>query len=712
MTKRRNIFFSFSLVFTLLFLVACCSPKEEKTDNYYFSALQKIETGEKEEAVSLLEKGIRNSSPAVSRLCSLFLSEINKKKAIEIIENALKQFPEDNAVNCRYMAVLYEAGKYDALIDFSERKKDLLSNDNEYIKYRLLAFAKTGDDRFPAEFINWFTEAKFTSFHREFLDDWHKDSSYIEYSYYNEDTFNDFEKIISARLYVNAGNYSRAYKEICSARETKDELIELLSGFSVNVLSDVGKAFLYGSSEKITDAVLFSKAGVQAEQNEKKQILFFYAGRMLDKEGGAYRNTALENFRTSYSLAVDSASRDNALWYYLETARHISLEKAVAALNELAPSWTDATYFEDFLDDLSEELLYSKENDLYCKIFEKNKFYFSKASYTKYAYITARLIEEGIAQPPSGAKQVYVESLLESAWETSEANLYYRILLADKLNKSEQDFYISDRITLEKKDSDEEKIATELMENTLYPHFYTYYKNEWKKISEATSVELINLLKQAEKYNKDKYADILRLASTGLSDSEFKYRKDILKTLYPRFFEEKIAEKSKEYKLPEYYLYALIRSESYFDDDVYSSAGAVGLCQLMEQTAADVAKKLKVEEYDLLDADTNMTFGAYYLSELIRRLDNNSLNAFLSYNCGITRVRKWNEDFKNLPADLFMEVIPIEETREYGKKILTAACLYGNLYYEKPFSAVMDELFFRFGLMEIVPQGAGDKGEN
>ena len=100
-----------------------------------------------------------------------------------------------------------------------------------------------------------------------------------------------------------------------------------------------------------------------------------------------------------------------------------------------------------------------------------------------------------------------------------------------------------------------------------------------------------------------------------------------------------------------------------------------------------------------------MTFGAYYLSELIRRLDNDSISAFLSYNCGITRVRKWKADFNNLPSDLFLEVIPIEETREYGKKILTAACLYGNLYYEKPFSVILDELFFRFAQKDIATQG-------
>jgi len=203
---------------------------------------------------------------------------------------------------------------------------------------------------------------------------------------------------------------------------------------------------------------------------------------------------------------------------------------------------------------------------------------------------------------------------------------------------------------------------------------------------------LINTLKEAEKDKKDTYADILRLASYGLGNSEYSYRKDIQKALYPRFYEDKVTDKAGKYKIPEYFIYSLIRTESYFDDDVYSSAGAIGLCQLMEETAADVAKKKKIDEYDLLDADTNMDFGIYYLENLISRLDGNAMDAFLSYNCGITRVRRWKEDFILLPNDLFLEIVPIEETREYGKKILTAACLYGNLYYEKTFTEVLNQL--------------------
>ena len=55
----------------------------------------------------------------------------------------------------------------------------------------------------------------------------------------------------------------------------------------------------------------------------------------------------------------------------------------------------------------------------------------------------------------------------------------------------------------------------------------------------------------------------------------------------------------------------------------------------MEGTAADVARKLKVAQFDLMDSATNIRFGSFYLEELRRRLDGSSILAIFSYNGGI-----------------------------------------------------------------------------
>jgi soluble lytic murein transglycosylase len=164
--------------------------------------------------------------------------------------------------------------------------------------------------------------------------------------------------------------------------------------------------------------------------------------------------------------------------------------------------------------------------------------------------------------------------------------------------------------------------------------------------------------------------------------------------LYPKYFYDLISESCKEYNLDEFILLSLIRTESYFDKNVFSVAGASGLTQLMKTTATDIARKLRIKDFDLLDAKTNITFGSFYLNELIRRLDGSVLKAIVSYNTGITRVRRWATQFENVPTDIWIEMFPYQESRNYGKRVLANAFVYGLLYYNKTSYEIVD-MFMR-----------------
>jgi soluble lytic murein transglycosylase len=90
---------------------------------------------------------------------------------------------------------------------------------------------------------------------------------------------------------------------------------------------------------------------------------------------------------------------------------------------------------------------------------------------------------------------------------------------------------------------------------------------------------------------------------------------------------------------------------------------------------------------DLLDPDINVAGGAYYLRYLQDRLDTET-DAVLAYNGGMGRVRTWKRRAKApdggpLPPDLFLEIAPIEETRNYGRSVLGAEWVYRELYYKK-----------------------------
>ncbi|HNY22702.1 MAG TPA: lytic transglycosylase domain-containing protein, partial [Treponemataceae bacterium] len=163
--------------------------------------------------------------------------------------------------------------------------------------------------------------------------------------------------------------------------------------------------------------------------------------------------------------------------------------------------------------------------------------------------------------------------------------------------------------------------------------------------------------------------------------------------LYPRPWHAEVSGSARRFGLDEWVLYAMIRSESLFQPGIVSGAGARGLTQLMDPTAADIARELSRSSFDLADPATNIEFGAYYLSRMIARLDGRILPACYAYNAGITRVRRWFDALDGLPADIALEGLPYAETREYGRKIIVAAATYGRLYYDKGPGTVVGGIF-------------------
>jgi hypothetical protein len=124
-------------------------------------------------------------------------------------------------------------------------------------------------------------------------------------------------------------------------------------------------------------------------------------------------------------------------------------------------------------------------------------------------------------------------------------------------------------------------------------------------------------------------------------------------------------------------VYAVMRAESGFDPEAESYAGARGLMQVMPATAKEIAARSELELADwdgLFEPATGMTLGQAYLDEILRlpRIGDNLMFVAVAYNAGPGRVADWSE---GLGADddplLFLESIPLRETRIYVKKVLT-----------------------------------------
>jgi soluble lytic murein transglycosylase len=152
---------------------------------------------------------------------------------------------------------------------------------------------------------------------------------------------------------------------------------------------------------------------------------------------------------------------------------------------------------------------------------------------------------------------------------------------------------------------------------------------------------------------------------------------------YPRAYERDIRPIARREKIDERLLYAVAREESAFDPSIVSTAGAVGLTQLLPSTADEEARRMRLASFDLRAPSDNLSIGFHYLGRLIR-LQESIPYGLAAYNAGLTRIRAWKQQFAHLPPDLVIEAIPFEETRHYVRKVLVSASTYGVLYEGLP----------------------------
>lgn len=125
--------------------------------------------------------------------------------------------------------------------------------------------------------------------------------------------------------------------------------------------------------------------------------------------------------------------------------------------------------------------------------------------------------------------------------------------------------------------------------------------------------------------------------------------------------------------------YGLMRQESRFVTTARSNVGAGGLMQIMPNTAKLVARQMG-ETYNpaaLSDMNTNVRYGTYYLSMIQAQLSSNAVLATAGYNAGPNRALRWQPNDQNMLADQYVESIPIDETRNYVKNVMTNTIHYG-----------------------------------
>lgn len=163
------------------------------------------------------------------------------------------------------------------------------------------------------------------------------------------------------------------------------------------------------------------------------------------------------------------------------------------------------------------------------------------------------------------------------------------------------------------------------------------------------------------------------------------FKNKIQRIFYPKSYEKFVSMYSDEYGVDENLIFAVIKAESNFQEDAVSHKDALGLMQIMKETAEDVARKYNIEidfnnsEREILNVQNNIKIGTKYLAVLLEKYKNIEV-AVAAYNAGIGTVDNWIEKgiIKSDGSDI--ENIPYKETNNYVRKILRNYKIYQDLY--------------------------------
>ncbi len=143
-----------------------------------------------------------------------------------------------------------------------------------------------------------------------------------------------------------------------------------------------------------------------------------------------------------------------------------------------------------------------------------------------------------------------------------------------------------------------------------------------------------------------------------------------LQTFYPLAFIDLIQSSHSQQPVNPLLTLSVIRQESKFSPIIKSPVGALGLMQVMPDTAKFASYQLRLKKYDLLDPQDNIRLGTWYLNFTHKQVKDNSVLAIAGYNAGPGNVTKWVKQFGATDLDEFIEEIPFAETQNYVKNVL------------------------------------------
>lgn len=176
------------------------------------------------------------------------------------------------------------------------------------------------------------------------------------------------------------------------------------------------------------------------------------------------------------------------------------------------------------------------------------------------------------------------------------------------------------------------------------------------------------------------YAKALNLSSSEELSNALALR-------FPLPYNSAVHQSSKQFQIPKELIYAIIRQESGFREEVTSPAGAKGLMQIMPTTAMMIVQKKKFDSRlndSLFVAQQNITLGSAYLQYLAKHFQYHFALMAAAYNAGPRQVNVWLKTPNSEPLDIWIETIPWHETRNYLKNVMSFYVVYQYRLGVKP----------------------------
>jgi soluble lytic murein transglycosylase len=402
----------------------------------------------------------------------------------------------------------------------------------------------------------------------------------------------------------------------------------------------------------------------------------------LEQAGRLYRRLkdvprALPLLRAAAAEAAAPLQRDRVRWLILDMLVSANPPGLTRQIGEETASWNDPGYFSDRLESWIAELVIARKWDTIAGLWAALAESGPDEVRAQLSYLLARAWQEGeIVRLPGEPRSTARDLFLDAARRDESG--YYGILSASILGQvPDRSIPAAAAVQEPVGQQPAARIAPDPVVMGFLPYglFSLAYSRLWAMRDGLSDDQLIDAARRFAQAG-DTRSSMYLVGAVGrrrrLTESE-------LELYYPKAFSDLIDPLASRARIPDHILYALVREESYFDADIVSSAGAVGLSQLMPSTAAGVAKGLQMNDPDLRDPATNLAIGVRHLQDLLSSVDSPT-KALLSYNAGMKRLRQWERSARGFPVDLFVETVPIAETRGYVRKILVSAVMYASLY--------------------------------